>query len=130
MDKHTWQQVERLFAEAQELPQNQRETYLQEATGGDTVLCQQVLALLDDFGPACDFFEELAGDLFAGEAAKGPLEMGAKLGPYRIEEEIGRGGMSVVYRASRADGAYEEQVAIKVLRKGLDTENTLRRFPG
>ncbi|GAB5521926.1 MAG: hypothetical protein RhofKO_41770 [Rhodothermales bacterium] len=51
-----------------------------------------------------------------------------RLGAYAIREEIGRGGMGSVYLAERADGAYEQQVAIKLLRRGLDTDDMLRRF--
>lgn len=42
--------------------------------------------------------------------------------------EVGRGGMGVVYLAERADGAFELQVALKVVKRGLDTTEVLRRF--
>ena len=56
------------------------------------------------------------------------LEPGALLGPWRIVGEIGRGGMGRVFRASRADGAYTRDVAIKVLRRELVDPALLRRF--
>jgi len=43
-------------------------------------------------------------------------------------QEIGAGGMGEVYRALRADDQYQKQVAIKVVRRGFDTESGLRRF--
>src|SRR4029078_8820396 len=49
------------------------------------------------------------------------------VGPYRICREIGRGGMGVVYVAERED-QFRQRVAIKVLKRGLDTEDILRRF--
>ena len=45
---------------------------------------------------------------------------GRRLGPYELRDAIGAGGMGEVYRASRADAEYQQQVAIKVVRGGLD----------
>ena len=50
------------------------------------------------------------------------------VGRYRIIREIGRGGMSVVYLAHRANADFEHDVAVKILKRGLDTEDVLRRF--
>ncbi len=52
------------------------------------------------------------------------------IGPYRIEREIGRGGMGVVYLASRSDDAYYKQVAIKLLHANLQNDEVVRRFRG
>lgn len=49
-------------------------------------------------------------------------------GPYRLLREIGRGGMGVVYLAGRADGVYEQKVAVKVMKRGVDTDEILARF--
>lgn len=57
-----------------------------------------------------------------------PLQNGTRLGSYRIVRELARGGMGVVYLAERADGEFERQVAIKVLRRGLDTDDIIERF--
>ena len=51
-----------------------------------------------------------------------------RIGPYRLNRELGRGGMGAVYLAARADQEYESQVGIKFVRPGLDTEFILRRF--
>lgn len=51
-----------------------------------------------------------------------------QIGPYRVERELGRGGMGVVYLASRSDQQYRKQVAIKVLRPGHDGDDIFRRF--
>jgi eukaryotic-like serine/threonine-protein kinase len=50
------------------------------------------------------------------------------LGSYRLLKEIGRGGMGAVYLAERADGQFQKQVAVKMVRPGLDTEFILARF--
>ena len=52
----------------------------------------------------------------------------ARLGPFRLGEPLGRGGMGTVYAARRADGAFDADVAVKVLRRGLDTEDIVGRF--
>jgi eukaryotic-like serine/threonine-protein kinase len=54
--------------------------------------------------------------------------LGRHVGPYRIEREIGRGGMGTVYEAWRADGEFQHRVAIKVIKSGLDRDFVLRRF--
>lgn len=54
--------------------------------------------------------------------------IGHRVGSYVIDEEVGRGGMGVVYRASRADGEFDQTVAIKLIKRGMDTDAILRRF--
>jgi len=54
--------------------------------------------------------------------------VGRHVGPYRIEREIGRGGMGAVYEALRADGEFQHRVAIKLIRSGLETNFVFRRF--
>jgi eukaryotic-like serine/threonine-protein kinase len=53
---------------------------------------------------------------------------GTRIGQYAIVREIGRGGMGTVYLAERADGQFQQQVALKVLRPGLETGDVVRRF--
>ena len=64
----------------------------------------------------------------AGDEEPGSLEPGERLGPWRVRARIGTGGMGEVYAASRADDAYEADVAVKVLKRGLDTVGVVRRF--
>src|SRR5262245_43533813 len=65
-------------------------------------------------------------ELGAGADATDPT--GERIGPYRLDVEIGRGGMGRVYRASRVDGQFDQTVAIKLLKRGLDTDETVARF--
>ena len=53
---------------------------------------------------------------------------GVSIGPYRLVREVGRGGMGTVYLAVRSDDAYQKRVAIKVLKRGMDTEAIVGRF--
>jgi serine/threonine protein kinase/tetratricopeptide (TPR) repeat protein len=54
--------------------------------------------------------------------------IGRKVGSYRIEREIGRGGMGTVYEARRADGEFQHRVAIKLVNTGLDNSFVIKRF--
>jgi serine/threonine protein kinase/tetratricopeptide (TPR) repeat protein len=53
---------------------------------------------------------------------------GRQLGVYKLVRRVGQGGMAAVYLAVRADGEYRQQVAIKLIRPGLDSGEVLRRF--
>ena len=61
------------------------------------------------------------------EAQNGSL-IGRRIGVYRLQEEVGRGGMGAVYRAERVDGEFRQTVAIKLIKRGMDTEMILKRF--
>ena len=54
--------------------------------------------------------------------------IGRRIGAYRLEEEVGRGGMGVVYRAVRVDGEFDQTVAVKLIKRGMDTDLILKRF--
>jgi eukaryotic-like serine/threonine-protein kinase len=135
MDAAHWAEVERLFLEASARPPSEREPFLQ-ASAGDPEALAEVRALLAAEAEAEAFFAAPSPALAllaeGGPPAEGEpeddLPEGTRVGPYRVEGEVGRGGMGSVYRARRADGAFEQTVAVKVVRRGLDTADVLRRF--
>jgi eukaryotic-like serine/threonine-protein kinase len=53
---------------------------------------------------------------------------GMLIGPYQLQEEVGRGGMGTVWRAERVDGGFDQTVAIKLIKRGMDTNEVIRRF--
>ncbi|MEK6289610.1 MAG: serine/threonine-protein kinase [Acidobacteriota bacterium] len=129
MTPDKWKQVLELFEAALELAPGERAAFLGEACRGDSSLRGEVEALLSADNKAEGFLDgrlEAATALFGdGEA---PLVEGAMIGAYRIVRELGRGGMGTVYLAGRADDTYKKRVAIKLIKRGMDTEEVLSRF--
>lgn len=66
----------------------------------------------------------MSGNVEADDA----LVHGTIVGRYRIEREVGRGGMGAVYLATRSDDEYRKQVAIKIVKRGMDSADIVRRF--
>jgi eukaryotic-like serine/threonine-protein kinase len=118
-----------LFGEAIELPAERRRALVADAPASAQVR-EEVLSLLAAHERSASGSEHvdaaLATALLAEAAA--PEAAGRRLGPYRIVRELGRGGMGVVYLAERADGAYEHQVAVKLLPAALRSDTRSRRF--
>ncbi len=104
-------------------PPKSRPAYLAHACGTDAKLRQEVESLLELEDEADDFLPEPALPLDARPA----LRKESRIGPYRIRELLGRGGMGAVYRAVREDD-FEKQVAIKLLQSDLVNEATVLRF--
>ena len=125
-----WPRVKELFAAAVELPADERAALLDRACEGDSTLRKEVESLLDSDEQAEGFIEKsafaLPGDLLAEEAEE--EFAGRQFGAYRVVREIGRGGLGAVYLAARSDEQYQKQVAIKLVKRGLDTDDILRRF--
>ena len=124
-----WRRLEALFAAAVEVPAGERGDWLRRACGDDPALLAEAEALLAADGAAGEFLEQAvagaARALYAGGAAAEP---GERIGAYRLLREIGRGGMSSVFLAARDDDAFEQRVAVKLVRPGLESRDILARF--
>ena len=130
-----WSRLEALLDQALELPIDQRDTLLERVGREDPALRARVEQLLAADAAAGDFLNDgaeawlLSGPLTpARRAEQGALDVGARVGPYRVIHELGRGGMGIVYRAERADGEFAQVVAVKLVRRGLDGDGTTMRF--
>jgi serine/threonine protein kinase/tetratricopeptide (TPR) repeat protein len=128
-DRHA--RIGDLLVAALDRPAGDRGRYLEETCRGDEGLRREVEALLDAHHRAGDFLETPilleAGPKAVQIEVRKELE-NRSVGPYRLLEPIGRGGMGIVYRASRSDRTFEKTVAIKLVKRGMDTEEIVRRF--
>src|SRR6184192_3629107 len=127
--KH-WEKVQALFEQALELPETERAKFLEQKCIGDDALRREVESLLESHASAGAFIDERSRffseeDFQNGDQA---VPAGQLIGAYRIVREIGRGGMGTVYLAERADEQYKKQVAIKLIKRGMDTDSVLRHF--
>lgn len=124
------QLAEDLFDQAVQRPTAARAAFLDTACGPDEALRAEVEALLAAYAAGAGFFDDLAGgalDLLQEPEAP-DLSVADQVGPYALDELIGRGGMGLVYRAHRTDGQFEHEVAVKLMRRETLGEETLRRF--
>ncbi|HEY4426055.1 MAG TPA: protein kinase [Pyrinomonadaceae bacterium] len=133
MTPERWRKVEEIFQAALDLSPEDRDRYVLDVCSGDTELKRDVESLLSQYDSAGELLEEPAygntemSVLESFIEEKDPM-LGRRLGSYRIEREIGRGGMGAVYEASRADNEFNKRAAIKLVKRGMDTDFVLRRF--
>ena len=134
MEAERWQRIDDLLQGALDCAPDRRGAFLENACGQDAALRSEVESLLEAYSRA--------GSLTAGPAFDDGLRvlsqdqpeattdsmLGRRIGPYQIIRLIGSGGMGAVYLAARVDGAFQKEVAVKVIRRGLDTDRIIRRF--
>jgi serine/threonine protein kinase len=128
MTPERWQKVEEIFNHALELHSEERAAWLAEACQGDPELQSEVSSLLESDAAAGFVGANVKAAVVSLNEENARESEGRRVGPYRLVREIGRGGMGAVYLAARDDQQYESEVAIKLVRPGLDTEFILKRF--
>jgi len=102
-----------------------RETYLQQACGADAALHQRVRALLEAFEESASFLEVPASRL--ARTQDEPQRPGTVIGPYKLMEQIGEGGMGLVFVAEQQE-PIRRKVALKIIKPGMDTRQVIARF--
>ncbi len=114
MSQNRWIRIEQLFAEALTQPATARDAFLERSCGGDTDLRRE----LDELLRSHDTSGVLDSALRAADSVpvQPSLAAGTHLGSWRVDALIGRGGMGEVYAAARADAAFEQRAALKLLR--------------
>src|SRR6185295_11943052 len=130
LDSTRWERLSRLLDDALDLPPDRISSYLDASCPDDPELraaAEKVLRAAATPPGVLDLPAILHVDP-EGAAAPGLLQPGDRVGSFRIREEIGRGGMGVIYGGDRADGVFEQRVAVKVMKRGLDTDEILARF--
>ena len=125
MNPERWNKIQSLFEKAIELDFSEREDYLKKECADDSDLLAEVLSLLSA--------DEKQHSIFAGSAAEfiaiDDANLDGKIfGNYRAIKQIGSGGMGSVYLAERADGVFEQKVALKVVKPGMNSHEIITRF--
>ena len=129
MEPDRWLQIEEIFQSALDCAPENRAALLDSACDGNAELRKEIESLLASHEKS--HFTTPAGFADAMkmlEQRTGQVEEGRRIGPYCVLRRIGRGGMGNVYLAARADDAYQKLVAIKIIRRGLDTADIVLRF--
>lgn len=122
MHPERWKRVKEVLDVSLGLAPNERVAYLTRVCDTDSDLRAEVESLIEAYEADQEMLE------------KPPLQappdqfLGVRLGAYEIVERVGSGGMGHVYRAVRADDAFQKEVAIKVVRRGLDLDRVARQF--
>jgi len=105
----------------------EREAYLQDACGADEKMRRQVEALLGKHAQAGSFLESPVHPVDTAEQQPLTESSGAVIGPYKLLQQIGEGGMGVVWMAEQTKPV-QRKVALKVIKPGMDTRQVIARF--
>jgi serine/threonine protein kinase/Tfp pilus assembly protein PilF len=126
-DRH-WQRLWEVFHRALERPAEERSVYLAATCGGDPDLRRQIEELLGALELPAPLLEagEKAG-LHLPPEDWGRSLIGERIGPYRIREVLGEGGMGIVYGADQEEPVHR-RVALKLIQVGMDTREVVSRF--
>ncbi len=119
--------IDSIFLAAIERRPDQRPAYLEEACGQDQQLRARVERLLSAQSQVASFLEAPAPEL--GATIDGPPteHPGAVIGPYKLLQQIGEGGMGVVFMAEQTE-PIARRVALKIIKPGMDSRQVIARF--
>ena len=114
---------------AGQIPKDQWEAHLEVACGNDEQLCRRVRALLRAHADPKSYLEPPAADVVLTTDNPTPVaeRPGVTVGRYKLLQEIGEGGMGVVYMAEQREPV-RRKVALKVIKPGMDTRAVVARF--
>jgi serine/threonine protein kinase len=131
MHAENWKTIKEVLLEALNLAPSARREYLQRADiSAETRAEVESLLVLE--AEAEDFMSlsvgEFSRDFLDRQALPADALINQKIGVYQIVSELGVGGMGAVYLATRADGKFEQRVAIKLLKREFNTEQIRRTF--
>lgn len=133
-----------VFQTAADMEPDRREVYLAESCGSDAELRSEVDVLLASLDSAPDFIEspiwtdsnflntsakrQISNSLDDNIDSNGESYLGKRVGVYKIMRELGRGGMGAVFLGERDDGEFRHKAAIKLIKRGMDSDFIVRRF--
>jgi serine/threonine protein kinase len=127
MTPERWQQIKSILAAARERTEGDLRPWLEKACDGDAELVEEVASFLVHEKELTGFIENPVLPWLDESEEDGGPEAGRHLGPYRLVGLLGEGGMGAVYLAERQQD-FEQQVAVKLIQRGLVNPDTIRRF--
>jgi serine/threonine protein kinase len=128
MNIERWRRIEEIFQTVADRPAGERESYLTQVCGDDEDLWREVISLLGH-GTTEAFIEAPIKHAAVSLTGENQDELiGQRIGVYRITRLIGRGGRGTVYAAMRDDQQFEQQVALKIIKRGMDTDSVRDRY--
>jgi serine/threonine-protein kinase len=133
MNAERWRRIDQVLDAALATDPSRWPDLLDRLCRGDPELRRVVDRLLGQVEHVNGFLEAPPAAVAAAligetESAEARRQQGRRIGPFEIIREIGRGGMARVFLARRADGHFEQDVALKLLRPGLDSDTDHERF--
>ena len=130
MSPENWQKVKLILEAALERAPEARPAFLSEACGSDADLRSEVESLLAFEEREADFIEESAFAVTNRSLLKNTRNefLNRQIGKYKITAELGAGGMGAVYLAERDDGEFRQKAAVKIIKRGINSEAILGRF--
>lgn len=130
MTPDRWKKIKRILEEVAEAAPGSRASILDRVCGEDDGLRFEVKSLLDFEDTAADLLEDSAVEAITrnGRGASGAAFLGRQIGNYRIISELGEGGMGVVFLAERSDGSFDQKVALKIIKRSIESDSAHRRF--
>ncbi len=123
-----WRRIRTIFEAVVERPTEERERFLDDACSGDPELLRQVGSLIVASEGAGEAMADAIADAAADTAATMRVGVPERVGHYRILDTLGEGGMGLVLLAERDDESYRQEVAVKVIKQTLTSEDVVRRF--
>lgn len=139
MDQPKWELIKSVVDQALILQGREKDTYIEEVKRKYHTISTEVIEILQNIEESerDHFLEEVWSDQknmlldISGKLSEVEIDdtlINKEIGAYRLTKVIGRGGMGTVFKASRADGEFHKEVAIKIIKNGLGTGNTILRF--
>ncbi len=120
MTPEKWKELKSIFDRAVELSTGERRIFLSELHDAD--LRSELGKMLET--DQVDLYEFSPAKVVADDSPEPPLNIGR----FKIVREIGRGGMGAVYLAERDDGEFAQKAALKVIKRGMDSDEIVGRF--
>ena len=127
MQPERWRKIERIFSQAVAVSPVDRNNFLARTCGDDFDLREEISSMLVEDSDE-EFLSEPIFDLGAQLLDADDLPREREFGSYQLQKLLGRGGMGAVYLGERTDGKFSQQVAVKLLKRELNTTDIRRRF--